>query len=187
MSARIQTGVHGAHGPEIIHERRVRGKFAVLRRQEVPRALAVEKVRLLEPAIRELGRKPFEKRAARGVCVRRPEVSVHLFYRRESLGVPFHFPDLRRFSRRIEVVTLEMHDISRQLVLRFAVFRFEAPDEDDREREVRETTDDLVHPARHTARDIREGPLQQQTDVGLTRARRAVGFHAAALLPGFDQ
>jgi hypothetical protein len=117
------------------------------------------------------------------VRVRRPEIPVHFLDHGEERRIAFDFLDFGRAALRVQVVALEVHDVVRKLVLRFAVFLFEAADEYDGERDVRETTDHLVHPARDATCDIGEGAFEQQADVRFPRFLWLLALHADMLLP----
>ena len=139
---------------------------------------------MIQSTARHLRCKPLEQRPPLAVPVGRAKVAVHLLDDREHLPVAFDLLDLRRGSGRVQIMLLEMHDVFRQLVFHLAVILLAAADEDDGERDVGETLDHLVDPARHPAGDIRKCALEQQSDVRPFRARRLTALrcfaHAAA-------
>ena len=64
-----------------------------------------------------------------------------------------------------QIMCFHMRDIRRELVLRGAIHSGFAADENDGEPDVGKTADNLVHPGRYAAPDIRIRTLKQQADV----------------------
>jgi hypothetical protein len=83
----------------------------------------------------------------------------------------------RRRRKVVQVVALQVHHVVGNGVDGLAVILTAAADEDDGKADVRKRPDHLVDPARHPAAHVREGPFEQQRNVGGLGARKVVVAH----------
>ncbi len=146
-------GVHGAHCPEVIDEGRIGAAKLVLGGEVAPRLMRVQKVVQIELVLHGLQAGAQHFGAAGGVLAIANQ-GVQVFHQFGGRGVAAFFARGGQHRVAEQIVMGEPDHIGRHLVARLAIVFLARAEKHQMKAQVRKSAHDLVHPARHAARDI---------------------------------